>query len=273
MRRVRNALVARLHPVQQPVQALDDAGGGGALVQHHANVFGVKAAFLQYRAHQEHVVDAAFAPVGGIGVVVDADQQRAPYRGAGVEMGEVVARSVVEHVIGDVEAGTDFLEIVRRQTNARSQHMIVRVEQVKPFVRTERNKGFALDRCRISEEGVVTDQRPQAMRAHYAVAARLHFFQYPIARRRAQFLVAHPLRDHARRPAYLVRHFEQPALAREQIADAMHHTARQYIGKRGGISQRIQRRLVEQVVVLEKIARYNEIRIPCLQPVGNGLTP
>ncbi|OIQ74668.1 hypothetical protein GALL_436730 [mine drainage metagenome] len=141
-------------------QAFGDAVGGGAFVQHHADVFGGKAAFLQHRAHQEYIVDAAFKTVCRIRVMVDADQQRAPRRfgagllegceataqaaldlgagqeaphcGAGVGMAEIVRGIVVERVVGNVEAGADLVEIARAQPDVRGQDMIVRVVQMKP---------------------------------------------------------------------------------------------------------------------------------------------
>ena len=317
-----HALVARLHAVEQPVQALKNADGGGALIQHHADVLGGKAAFLQHRAHQEHVVDAALQPVGRIRVVVDADQQRAPrrlaagflerrqtarhdtlgadtrqhppHRTARIGVSQIMRGVVVERVVRDVEAGANFLEIACVQADPGGHHVVVRVVQVKPLLggaqtfqptgkgvahariadlRAERNEGLALQRRRVAQEGVIADQRAEAVPAHHIVSTRLHFLQHRVARRRTQLFVTHPLRHHASAPAQLLRHLEQPALAREQVAHAVHDAARQHIGKRGGIGQRIERRLLEQRIVLEEVAAHREVGIPRAQAVADRRRP
>ena len=72
-----HALVAVGDVVEEPVQALQDVGGGGAIVEDHADLLGLEAALLQHGAHQEHVVDAALEAVRRIRVRVDADEERA----------------------------------------------------------------------------------------------------------------------------------------------------------------------------------------------------
>ena len=73
-----HALIVGPHAIGQPVQALQQAGAGGARIGQHANVIGLEAAFLQQRAHQIDVVDAAVQAHVGLWIFVDAHQQRAP---------------------------------------------------------------------------------------------------------------------------------------------------------------------------------------------------
>ena len=201
---------------------------------------------------------------------------------------------VVEWVVGDVEQGADFLEIGRVEADPGGHHVVVRVVQVKPLLRgaqtfqptgkgvahariadlrAERNEGLAQDRRRIAQERVITDQRAEAVPAHHIVSTRLHFLQHRVARRRTQLFVIHPLRHHARAPAQLLRHLEQPALAREQVAHAVHDAACQHIGKCGGIGQRVVRCLLEQRIVLEEFAYHLQLGIPRLQAVADRRRP
>ena len=76
---IEHPVLAILGAVEQPFEPLDNAPGGGPLVEDNADVVRGKAGFLEQRTHQEHVVDAAFEAVGGIGIIVDADEQRAAF--------------------------------------------------------------------------------------------------------------------------------------------------------------------------------------------------
>jgi hypothetical protein len=151
-----HALVAVAHVIEQPVQPLHDPLRRRALVEHDADLVRLEAALLQYRTHQEHVVDAAFEPVRRIRVVVDPDQQRAamglgggrsysahrafegarlrrshdvaPHRCDGIGMRKVPGGTVVQDVVRNIELLDDLLEVVRRDLEGAGQHAVVGIE-------------------------------------------------------------------------------------------------------------------------------------------------
>ena len=248
---VQDALVAGTHSVQQPVHALTDAIGGGPFVQHHADVAGVEALFLQHGAHQEHVVDAAGQPLVRIGIVVDADQQRAlarrgharghgalfaqrtgdarglvvehvvPERADGLRMAQVFLRRVVG-IAGNVEVRVHLTEVVGGDRDARGEHRVEAVVQVVPEARLldgaeaaglvlaahERIADLRAQRDEVAPtgggarflvgEGVVADQRAQAVAEHDMRLHRLDALDQAIARLLAEGGAFDPLHHHAR---------------------------------------------------------------------------
>lgn len=74
---VEDELIAGAGVFEEPFDAGEDVGCGGAFVEEDADVVGWESAFLEDGADEEDVVDAAFKTVGGIGVVIDADEEGA----------------------------------------------------------------------------------------------------------------------------------------------------------------------------------------------------
>src|SRR6476661_2596531 len=75
---IKDAFLAVGRAIKQPVDSLANRSSRGAFVKHDSDIFSVKPDFLQNTAHEKDVVHAAFQPRRGIGIIVDADEQRAP---------------------------------------------------------------------------------------------------------------------------------------------------------------------------------------------------
>ncbi len=203
---------------------------------------------------------------------------------------------MVDDVVGFVEARADLLEIIGGQADVCGEDMIFRVVEVEPLgglgqrcdppgegvahagvadLRTEGDEGFVLDGGGIVQEGVVAEQRAETVRADEVVTLGVHLFQDVVARFALEAIVAHPLRHHAHRPADFIGHLEQAALAREQIAYAVDDAAGEQLGEGLGVGSGVERRLLEQVVVLEEVAGDCTLKcgVPCDEAVANGLAP
>lgn len=211
-------------------------------------------------------------------------------------MAEIPSGIVVDDVVGFVEARADLLEIIGGQADVCGEYVIFRIVEMEPLgglgqrrdppgegvahagvadLRTEGDEGFVPDGGGVVQEGVVAEQRTETVRADEVVVLCAHLFQDVVARLALEALVAHPLRHHARRPADFVRHLEQAALAREQIAYAVDDAAGEQLGEGFGVGGGVERRLLEQAVVLEEIAGDCALKfgIPCDEAVANGLAP
>ena len=125
---VEDQFVARLGVVHQPFQPLQDAVGGRAGVEAHPDGLGGEAAFLQHRAHCVDVVDAALQPVGGVGIVVDPDQQRLAARGpiGGSSLG--LRAALGRRRAGDLLGNADEIAGADRQIADRPPDVLDRVD-------------------------------------------------------------------------------------------------------------------------------------------------
>src|SRR6185503_8680888 len=171
---IEDSILLIFRAVEQPFETLDDHAGRGALIEHHADVVGVETRFLQQRAHEKYVVDAAFESIGWIRIIVDADQQGAASwfvdfsgadldglfrqydcgfrdaasgsaggadgqrQGAPDNVRRVGMPQVLARVMvenaGDVELRVHLFKIGRGNAQAGGKSVVVRIEEVKPVV-------------------------------------------------------------------------------------------------------------------------------------------
>ena len=316
-----HALFIGANVIQEPVQAVQDIGRGGAVVQDDADLLGLEAALLQKRAHEEDVVDAPLEAVREIRVGVDADEEGAPlgclfedasrpevarecarrqsarqlepHPALRVRVVEVEDGIVVQDVVGLVEGRLDLGEVLRMDAQLGSEDVILAVEEVIPHarvegldaageavadervadLRAEGEEGGIRDAAGVPLEGVIAEERAQAVGADDVGLLGGDAVEHPGAELGPQPVIGRPLRDHPRRPADLVGNVHEATAARQKIADPMEDAALPQLGQRCQIRRPIERALLEEVVVEDEVERHLNAGRPALQVGGDGVSP
>src|SRR5439155_3370243 len=79
--------------------------------------------------------------------------------------------------------------------------------------------------------------------------------------------------DHADRPAQLSGHLRQSAWALKDIADAMPDAAGAQFPDGSGDGRRIQLRLIEEIIINDKIGDSGDSGVPGAQAIEDGIGP